>query len=107
MKFIVRSVLLSRCPRWIVDHTVVATALANMDDHASSVPENFLWLALFFDAVPIQCHEALRIIHLNVVGAVMALKNTVGQRKSHDDNISEQPKLNLSDKSNKKNIIVT
>ena len=107
MKFIVRSVLLSRCPRWVVNHAPFATVFATMDDHASSVPENFLWLALFSNAVPIQCHEALRIIHLNVVGAVMALKDTVGQRKSHDDKIPEQPKLNLSDKSNKKNIIVT
>ena len=47
------------------------------------------------------------MIDVNVIGAVLALKDTVGQRKSHDRIIWEQPKLNLSDKSNKKNIIVT
>ena len=78
-----------------------------MDGHASSVPSNFLRVALLRDAVPIHCPEALRMIDVNVIGAVLALKDTVGQRNSHDRIIWEQPKLNLSDKSNKKNSIVT
>ena len=75
-----------------------------MDGHTSFVPLNFFRVALLKDTVPIHCPQALRSIDGNKVGAVLALKDwtTVGQRKSHDSKIGEQPKLNLSDKSKHK-----